>query len=45
MNHAYFRDSRELWAVVVMVVVLSILFHGLTASWVMGRLDRQRQGG
>ncbi|HEX5693821.1 MAG TPA: cation:proton antiporter, partial [Arenimonas sp.] len=42
MNHAYFRDSRELWAVVVMVVVLSILFHGLTASAVMAWLDRRR---
>ena len=45
MNHAYFRDSRELWAVVVMVVVLSILFHGLTASAVMGHLDRRRNRG
>ena len=44
MNHAWFRDTRELWAVVVMVVVLSILLHGLTASWVMGWLDRRRRG-
>ena len=44
MNHADFRDARELWAVVVMVVVLSILFHGLSASAVMGWLDRRRRG-
>ncbi|WP_290890791.1 cation:proton antiporter [Arenimonas sp.] len=44
MNHAYFRDARELWAVVVMVVVLSILLHGLTASGVMAWLDRRRRG-
>lgn len=44
MNQADFRDARELWAVVVMVVVLSILFHGLSASAVMAWLDRRRRG-
>jgi NhaP-type Na+/H+ or K+/H+ antiporter len=42
MNHAHFRDARELWAVVVLVVVLSILLHGLTASGAMAWLDRRR---
>ena len=44
MNQAHFRDADELWAVVCLVVVLSILLHGLTASGVMGWLDRQRRG-
>ena len=44
MNHAYFRDARDLWAVVCAVVVLSILVHGLTASGVMAWLDRTRRG-
>jgi NhaP-type Na+/H+ or K+/H+ antiporter len=43
MNLAHFRDARELWAVVCAVVLLSILVHGLTASGVMGWLDRSRR--
>ncbi|HEY9144817.1 MAG TPA: cation:proton antiporter [Arenimonas sp.] len=43
MNHADFYDARELWAVVTLVVVFSILLHGLTASGVMGWLDRRRK--
>ena len=44
VNHADFRDSSELWAVVCFVVVLSILVHGLTASGVMTWLDKRRRG-
>jgi NhaP-type Na+/H+ or K+/H+ antiporter len=44
LNHADFRDSSELWAVVCFVVVLSILVHGLTASGVMTWLDQRRRG-
>lgn len=44
VNHADFRDTRELWAVVCLVVVLSILLHGLTASGVMAWLDRRQRG-
>lgn len=44
MNHAKFNDTRELWAVVCLVVLLSILLHGVTASGVMGWLDRRRRG-
>ncbi|KFL37713.1 cation:proton antiporter [Arenimonas donghaensis] len=43
VNHADFYDARELWAVVTLVVVFSILLHGLTASGVMGWLDRRRK--
>ncbi|QDH70337.1 cation:proton antiporter [Marilutibacter alkalisoli] len=44
VNHAEFRDAGELWAVVCLVVVLSILIHGLTASGAMAWLDRRRRG-
>ena len=44
MNHADFARSRELWAVVCLVVVLSILVHGLTASGVLEWLDKHRRG-
>ena len=44
MNHAKFDNMRELWAVVCLVVVLSILVHGLTASGVLAWLDRRRRG-
>jgi NhaP-type Na+/H+ or K+/H+ antiporter len=43
MNHAEFANIRELWAVVCLVIVLSILVHGLTASGVMEWLDRRRR--
>jgi NhaP-type Na+/H+ or K+/H+ antiporter len=43
MNHADFRDIDELWAVVCLVVLVSILVHGLSARGVMARLDRRRQ--
>ena len=44
MNHAKFPEARELWAVVCLVIVLSILLHGVTASGVMAWLDRRRRG-
>jgi NhaP-type Na+/H+ or K+/H+ antiporter len=44
MNHAEFSEARELWAVVCLVIVLSILLHGVTASGVMEWLDRRRWG-
>jgi len=43
LNHADFRDDDELWAVVCLVVVLSIALHGLSASAVMRWLDRRRR--
>lgn len=44
MNHAPFADAGELWAVVVLVIILSILVHGLSASMVLEWLDRRRNG-
>ncbi|MFY2764663.1 cation:proton antiporter [Arenimonas sp. MALMAid1274] len=44
MNHADFDSIRELWAVVCLVVVLSIVLHGASASAVMAWLDGRRRG-
>jgi NhaP-type Na+/H+ or K+/H+ antiporter len=37
---APFEDARTLWVVVTVVVVLSILIHGISATPAMRRLDR-----
>lgn len=41
-HHADFENTEALWAVVCLVVVLSILLHGLSAQGVMDWLDRRR---
>jgi len=43
LNHAEFAATDRLWALVGLVVLLSILLHGLTVTPVMRRLD-QSQG-
>ena len=42
LNHGAFDRERSLWAVVTLVVLLSILLHGMTAKPVMAQLDRWR---
>lgn len=42
INHADFVQARELWATVGLVVLLSIVVHGLTATPVMRYLDSNR---
>lgn len=42
-NHARFAEQRELWALVSLVVLLSLLLHGMTAKPVMAQLDRWRE--
>jgi NhaP-type Na+/H+ or K+/H+ antiporter len=42
MNHAQFPRIEALWAMVCLVVVLSILLHGLTAKRTMRLLDLRR---
>lgn len=37
-----FGNVRELWAIVALVILLSVVVHGLAATPVMGWLDRQR---
>lgn len=43
LNHAPFAGAERLWAIVGLVVLLSILLHGLTVTPVMRAIDR-RQG-
>jgi NhaP-type Na+/H+ or K+/H+ antiporter len=42
LNSAEFADSGDLYGVVALVVIGSVLLHGLTAGPIMTRLDRQR---
>jgi NhaP-type Na+/H+ or K+/H+ antiporter len=41
MNHGQFAESDRLWTVLSLVVLLSIVFHGLTVTPVMRWLDRR----
>jgi NhaP-type Na+/H+ or K+/H+ antiporter len=41
-NHAEFDGHPRLWAIVTLVVLLSILLHGLSATGAMARLDAWR---
>ncbi|MEO6064732.1 MAG: cation:proton antiporter [Lysobacterales bacterium] len=43
INHAEIVQARELWATVGLVVLLSIVVHGLTATPVMRFLDSTRR--
>ena len=45
-NHGRFDDHPRLWAIVTLVVLLSVLLHGISANGVMERLDawRARRG-
>ncbi|SNR26293.1 sodium:proton antiporter [Paracoccus sediminis] len=43
LNHMTVQGAERLWAIVGLVVAISILMHGLTVTPVMRRLDR-RQG-
>lgn len=40
LNHADFPDTERLWAIVSLVILLSIVLHGLTVTPIMRRLDR-----
>lgn len=42
LNHASFAEAERLWAIVGLVVLLSILLHGLTVTPVMRSIDRQQ---
>ncbi|MFC7844029.1 cation:proton antiporter [Streptomyces sp. NPDC057382] len=41
-QHGFGVPQRELWAVVVFTVLLSVVLHGVTAGPVIARLDRLR---
>ena len=38
-----FPDAERLWAIAALVVVVSIVIHGLAATPIMARLDRKRR--
>ena len=40
LNHASFPGGERLWAIVGLVVLLSVLLHGLTVTPIMRALDR-----
>lgn len=42
LNHAPFPSADRLWAIVALVILLSILIHGLTVTPIMRRLDRSQ---
>lgn len=41
LNHADFPAAERLWAIVGLVILMSILLHGLTVTPIMRRLDRK----
>jgi sodium/hydrogen antiporter len=43
LDAARFAEAERLWAVTGLVVVLSVLVHGITATPVMARVDRRRE--
>jgi NhaP-type Na+/H+ or K+/H+ antiporter len=42
LNHAAFPQAERLWAIVALVILLSIVIHGLTVTPIMRRLDRSQ---
>jgi len=42
LNHAAFPQQDRLWAIVGLIILLSILLHGLTVTPIMRRLDRKQ---
>lgn len=42
LNHMPVADGERLWAIVGLVVLLSVLLHGLTVTPIMRRLDRSQ---
>lgn len=45
LNHVYFLDAEPLWAVVSLIVLLSILLHGVVTTPIMDLLDLKRRQG
>jgi sodium/hydrogen antiporter len=43
INVADFGSVDRLWAIVSLVVLVSVVVHGITASPVMQRIDRLRE--
>lgn len=43
LNHGAFENPNRLWEAVGLVILISILLHGVTVTPVMGWLDRRRE--
>jgi NhaP-type Na+/H+ or K+/H+ antiporter len=43
INHGEFGSSERLWALTGLVVLMSVVIHGVTATPLMRWLDRNRQ--
>jgi NhaP-type Na+/H+ or K+/H+ antiporter len=43
LGHVHFEAPERLWAVTGLVVVLSVVIHGMTATPVMRAIDRRRE--
>ena len=41
LNHAAFPQAERLWAIVGLIILLSVLLHGLTVTPIMRGLDRR----
>jgi sodium/hydrogen antiporter len=42
LNHASFPQPERLWAIIGLIVLLSVLLHGLTVTPIMRLLDKQQ---
>jgi NhaP-type Na+/H+ or K+/H+ antiporter len=43
VNEEFFPDARQVWAVAVFTILVSIVVHGMSAGPVLARLDRSTQ--
>jgi sodium/hydrogen antiporter len=43
LHRTDFEQAKELWAVVLLIIVISVVVHGLSAKPVMAALDRRSQ--
>jgi sodium/hydrogen antiporter len=42
LNHGAFENPNRLWGAVGLVILISILLHGITVTPMMAWLDRRR---
>ncbi|RAU84134.1 cation:proton antiporter [Pontibacter arcticus] len=43
LDEAEFAEAGQLWSIVGFVVMVSIILHGITASWAIRGLDKERK--
>lgn len=42
LNHGKFHDAERIWAIVGLVILFSVVLHGLSVTSIMRRLDRSQ---